>query len=197
MDIFRDYFTRENLVRSLEKAPFIPGRLGELGLFETVGLTATTFAVEESTTDGAKVLSAIARGAPRTQTGLEKRKVHTFTTQTFGDEGAVYADEALNARGAGPNAAVEVITDRRDRLVRRLRRHIDLTLESLRMGVLLAPGSTELAPRRPSSRSPSTPTPRRRARRSSTRSSCRSRARSTAWSSAAFTASAATASGRR
>ena len=143
MDIFRDYFTRENLVRSLEKAPYIPGRLGALGLFETVGLTSTTLAVEEQTTDNAKVLSALSRGAPRTQTGLEKRKVHTFTTQTFGDEGAVYADEALNARGAGTNAAVEVITDRRDRLVRKLRRHVDLTLESLRMSVLLAPGTTE------------------------------------------------------
>ena len=143
MDIFRDYFTRENLVRSLEKAPYIPGRLGELGLFETVGLTSTTLAVEEQTTDGPKLLTAIPRGAPRGTTGLEKRKVHTFTTQTFGDEGAVYADEALNARGAGTNAAVEVITDRRDRLVRRLRRHVDLTLESLRMTVLLAPGTTE------------------------------------------------------
>lgn len=143
MDIFRDYFTRENLVRSLERAPYIPGRLGELGLFETVGLTSTTLAVEEQTTDGAKVLAAITRGAPRTQSGLDRRRVHTFTTASYGDEGAVYADEALNARGAGTNAAVEVITDRRDRLVRRLRRHVDLTLESLRMACLLAPGSTE------------------------------------------------------
>ena len=143
MDIFRDYFTRENLVRSLEKAPYIPGRLGELGLFEAVGLTSTTLSVEEQTTDGGKVLTAISRGAPRSQSGLEKRKVHTFTTASYGDEGAVYADEALNARGAGTNAAVEVVTDRRDRLVRRLRRHIDLTHESLRMATLLSPGSTE------------------------------------------------------
>lgn len=143
MDIFRDYFTRENLVRALEKAPYTPGRLGELGLFETVGLTSTTFAVEEQTTDAGKVLSAITRGAPRQTTGLDKRKVHTFTTQTFGDEGYVYADEALNARGAGTAGQAEVLADRRDRTVRKLRRNMDLTHESLRMACLLAPGTTE------------------------------------------------------
>lgn len=143
MDIFRDYFTRENLVRALEKAPYTPGRLGELGIFETVPLTSTTFAVEEQATDAGKILSAIPRGAPRQTSGLDKRKVHPFATQTFGDEGYVSADEALNARGAGINGQAEVIQDRRDRLMARLRRTMDLTHESLRMACLLAPGSTE------------------------------------------------------
>lgn len=143
MDIYRDYFTRENLVRSLEKAPYTPGRLGELGIFETVPLTSTTFAVEESATDAGKVLSAIPRGAPRQTSGLNKRKVHTFATQTFGDDGYVAADEALNARGAGTAGQAEVIQERRDRTMARLRRTIDLTHESLRMSCLLSPGSTE------------------------------------------------------
>lgn len=143
MDIYRDYFTRENLVKSLAKAPYTPGRLGELGIFETVPLTSTTFAVEESASDAGKVLSAIPRGAPRQTSGLDKRKVHTFATQTFGDEGFVSADEALNARGAGVNGQAEVIQERRDRMMARLRRTMDLTHESLRMSCLLAPGSTE------------------------------------------------------
>lgn len=143
MDIFRDYFTRENLVRSLAKAPYIPGRLGELGLFEAVPLTSTTMAIEEGTTDAGKILQPISRGAPRSQTRLDKRKVHTFTTDSYGDEGAVYADEVLNARGAGTNGAAEILADRRDRLVAKLRRNMDLTMENLRMQKLLAPGSTE------------------------------------------------------
>jgi hypothetical protein len=143
MDIFRDYFTRENLVKALAKAPYTPGRLGELGIFETVPLTSTTLAVEEGATDAGTVLTAIARGAPRQTTGLDKRKVHTFTTQSFGFDAAVYADEALNARGAGVNGQAEVIQDRRDRTVAKLRRSMDLTHESLRMSCLLAPGTTE------------------------------------------------------
>jgi len=143
MDIFRDYFTRENLVRALEKAPYTPGRLGELGLFETVPLTSTTFAVEEQTTDAGRVLTAIARGAPRTNTSLEKRKVHTFQTASYGDGGAVYADEVLASRAFGVNGQAEVVQDRVNRLVAKLRRNMDLTHESLRMAKLLAPGSTE------------------------------------------------------
>ncbi len=143
MDIFRDYFTRENLVRSLEKAPYTPGRLGELGIFDTVPLTSTTFAVEEQATDAGRVMTAIARGAPRQNTGLDKRKVHTFVTGSFGDQGAVYADEALAARGAGTTGAAEVVQDRLNRLVAKLRRTVDLTHESLRMACLLAPGTTE------------------------------------------------------
>lgn len=143
MDIFRDYFTRENLVRALEKAPYTPGQLGAAGIFETVGLTSTTFAVEEQTTDAGRVLTAIARGAPRSQTTLDKRKVHTFTTATYGDQGTVYADEVLNARGAGVSGMAEVIQDRRDRVIRKLRLNMDLTHEKLRMDCLLSPGSTE------------------------------------------------------
>lgn len=143
MDIYRDYFTRENLVRSLAQAPYTPGRLGQLGIFDVVPLTSTTLAIEEAAKDSGKVLTAIARGAPRQQTGLDKRKVHTFTTSTFGDEGVVYADEVLNARGAGTSGVAEVLTNRRDRLVARLRRNMDYTHESLRMACLLSPGSAE------------------------------------------------------
>lgn len=144
MDIFRDYFTRENLVRALEKTPYTPGLLGSLGIFETVPLTSTTFAMEVQATDAGRVLTPITRGGPRSKTNLEKRSVVTFQTASYGDDGAVYADEVLNARGAGTAGAAEVVMQRRDRLVARLRRNMDLTHESLRMAKLLAPGSTEL-----------------------------------------------------
>lgn len=143
MDIYRDYFSREALVKSLAQAAYIPGRLGELGLFEPVPLTSTVFAVEEMAKDGAKILSAIARGAPRQQTSLDKRKVHTFAVNTYGDQGNVYADEVLNARGAGVTGVAEVITQRRDKLVSKLRSTVDYTHESLKMACLLSPGSTE------------------------------------------------------
>jgi hypothetical protein len=143
MGIYRDYFNRESLVRSLEQAPYTPGKLGELKVFETVPLTSTVLAIEEQATDAGKVLTAIARGAPRQRTGLDKREVHTFTTRTYGDQGDVMADEVLNARGAGASGAPEVIEARRNKLVAKLRRTIDLTHESLRMSCLLSPNTTE------------------------------------------------------
>lgn len=144
MDIYRDYFTREELVRVLAKTEYQPGLLGTLGLFEPVPLTSTTFAVEEETKDGVRILTGVARGAPREQTGLDQRKVHTFAIdKQYGDQGNVMADEVLNARAAGVQGAKEVIENRRLRLVQRLRGNMDLTHENLRMQCILSPASAE------------------------------------------------------
>lgn len=144
MDNYRDYFTREELVRELAKAPYTPGRLGELGIFEAMPLSGTIFSVEEAVKDGGRVLTAMPRGAPRQQTRLDKRKVHSFVvSDQYGDEGAVMADEVLNARAAGPSGAKGVIENRRARVVAKLRRSMDLTHEKLRMGCLLSPATTE------------------------------------------------------
>jgi len=143
MDNFRDYFTRENLVRSLDKTNYVPGRLGELGLFETVPLTSTTFAIEEAALNTGKIMTVIPRGGVRERSSLNKRKVHTFTTESYGDQGSVYADEVLNARGAGVTGAAEVLQYRRDQTVSVLRETADLTFESKRMACLVSPSSSE------------------------------------------------------
>lgn len=143
MDIYRDYFTREELIRTLAQAEFQPGMLGSDGIFEVLPLGSTTFAIEVTAKDGKKILTPIARGAPRQQTKLDPDSVKTFTTQTFGDEGTVYADEVLNARGRGPTAVRQLIESRRLRLVTKLRANMDTTHEKLRMDTLLAPGTTE------------------------------------------------------
>lgn len=144
MDNYRDYFTREELVRALAKAPYTPGRLGELGIFESMPLSGTIFSVEEAVKDGGRVLTAMPRGAPRQQTRLDKRKVHSFVVaDQYGDEGAVMADEVLNARAAGPSGAKEVIENSRARVVAKLRRSMDLTHETRRMDCVLSPASPE------------------------------------------------------
>ncbi len=143
VDAYRDYFTRENLVRSLEKASYTPGRLGQLGLFEIVPLTSTTMGIEESALNTGKVLSVIPRGGVRERTGLAKRKVHTFQCESYGDQGNVYADEVLNMRGAGVTGAAEILQSRRDSLVASMRDTADLTFESKRMSCLLSPSTSE------------------------------------------------------
>lgn len=137
MDIFRDYFTRENLLASIAKAPYIPGRLASL--FESRALTSTVLALEEQPTNGATILAGVPRGTPSRIETLERRNVYTFNTTHYRADGSVYADEVLNARGAGVNAAVEIINMRRDELMMRLRRDIDLTHESLRVACLVTP----------------------------------------------------------
>lgn len=144
MDNYRDYFIREELTRALAQAPYTPGHLGAMGIFESMPLSSTLFAVEVETKDAGRVLTAMPRGAPRQQMRLDKRVVHTFgVTNQYGDEGAVMADEVLGARVAGVSGAREIIENRRARVVNKLRRTIDRTHEKLRMACLLSPATTE------------------------------------------------------
>jgi hypothetical protein len=136
-DAYRDYFTREQLMAAIAKAPYIPGRLAEY--FESIPLTSTVLALEDQPTNGASILAGVPRGTPSKIETLEKRNVHTFVTNHYRADGKVYADEVLNARAYGATAAAEIITQRRDMLMARMRRDIDLTHESLRMAQMVTP----------------------------------------------------------
>ncbi len=136
-DIYRDYFTRENLMASIAKAPYIPGRLAEY--FESIPLTSTTMSLESCPTNGASILAGVPRGTPSRVETLERRAVYDFQTTHHRSDGNVYADEVLNSRAYGANGAAEIITQRRDMLMARMRRDIDLTHESLRMVVIKTP----------------------------------------------------------
>lgn len=150
-DIYRDCFTRENLMASIAKAPYIPGRLAEF--FESMPLSSTVLALESNPANGASILAGVPRGTASKVETLERRAVHTFTTSHYRADGNVYADEVLNARATGAVGAAEIITQRRDMLLARMRRDIDLTHESLRMTVVKTatnafgtiPGSKQIA----------------------------------------------------
>jgi hypothetical protein len=139
MDFFTDYFTGEELLASIAKAPYIPGRLNDPAIFTTRGLVGTKLVMEEQPLNDAGVLTATPRGTPGKAQTLEKRKVHTFETAHYRVDGSVSADEVLNFRAVGMSMAREVITARRDETIAKMRRDIDLTLETLRIGVLNAP----------------------------------------------------------
>lgn len=144
MDIYTDFFSRSELVRVLALQPFTPGQLGGLGIFQPVPLSSTSFAVEVTPKNAGRILTAMPRGAPRQTMGQDKRAVHTFpVVDQYGDQGAVWADEVLNARGVGTSGQKEVIEQRRAEQMARMRRTVDLTHEKLKMAALLSPASTE------------------------------------------------------
>lgn len=137
MNIFTDYFTREELIASLANSQYIPGILGAAGLFDTKAMTGTAFGIEELPTNSVSESAEIPRGAPGKVLTLDKRSVETFTAKTYAWQGAVLADEVLNIRGqANP---VEVIQTRRDELTAKLRRQADFQREYLRVTTLNTP----------------------------------------------------------
>ena len=143
MDIYTDFFNRSELLRVLSLQPYTPGQLGALGIFQSVPLSSTIFAVEEQPKDAGRLLTAMQRGAPRQLNTQDKRKVHTFAvTDQYGDQASVMADEVLNAR-SGITGAKDVVENRRAVQMAKLRRTMDRTHEVLRMTRLLSPASSE------------------------------------------------------
>lgn len=139
MDVYRDLFTRENLLASLVNAQYIPRMLGETGLFRTVGLTSTIFAAEMLPDNNVAESAAIARGGPPKPLALEKRTVEPFTVASYAWTGAVMADEVLSARAAGTNGAAEIIQQRIADQTAMLRNQADFQLEYLRVACLNTP----------------------------------------------------------
>lgn len=139
MDIYRDYFTREQLVGSLANSQFVPGLVGSLGLFNTLRLSGTTLAIEALPDNDVSETTAVPRGTPGKPLELEKRSVETFAVSTYAWQAAVLADEVLNLRVAGTSGAAEVFTQRRDEMVAKLRRQADFQLEYLRVATINSP----------------------------------------------------------
>jgi hypothetical protein len=139
MDFYRDFFTREQLLVSLEQAQFIPNQLASA--FETLGnVTSTNVDIEMLGKDAAALATAIPRGAPARQSTLDKDGVEPFRTATYADEIPILADSVLNARQRGGiNPAV--INDRRNRAVAKLRRWADMQHEFLRVSTLNTPNN--------------------------------------------------------
>lgn len=139
-DLFSNYFKRETLSRVLEKAQYVPGRLGQL--FDAPqGATSTTVLVEELPLETVSTLSAVPRGAPPTQLTLGDRKIHPFQTETYAFGASVLADEVLNVRAAG-QLGPEVIQSRIAAKTNKLVQQAAWQHEALRMAVLNTPTNT-------------------------------------------------------
>lgn len=139
MDIFRDYFTREALLASIAKVQYVPGTFASW--FESRSLNGTIFSLEDVPVQGYNLLAESPRGTPSKVETLVRRNVHDFKTKHYRVDGAVYADEVLNMRGTGVTNAVDIIQQRRDETMAKLRRDIDMTHESLRLACITTPNN--------------------------------------------------------
>lgn len=141
MDFFTDFFTGTELLSSIAKAPYIPGRLADPSIFTTRSLLGTKLALEEQPLNDASLITSTPRGTPSKAQTLEKREVHTFETTHYRKDSSLTADEVLGMRAVGVTNAREAITSRRDEVVARLRRDMDLTHEYLRMQCVTSPNN--------------------------------------------------------
>lgn len=149
LDIFNsNAFSLTSLTDAINKVPFVPGRLGQLGIFDESGVSTTSVVIEER--EGSLTLiETSARGAPARQNQHNKRKARSLVVPHIALEDTILADEVQNVRAFGSDSMLDGVQNVVNfRLAEMARKH-DATLEHLRIGaikgqVLDADGSTVL-----------------------------------------------------
>jgi hypothetical protein len=136
LDIFsNDAFSVTSLTDAINKMPYRPGQVGQLGLFKESGVSTISITIEER--EGSlELIPTSPRGAPATQNRHNKRKARALLTTHLTLEDTIMADEVQGVREFGSESAVQSVqTIVNERLGEMAEKH-DLTLENLRLGAI-------------------------------------------------------------
>lgn len=149
LDVFNsNAFSVVSLTDAINKVPFIPGRVGQLGLFTESGVTTTTVMIEERQ-GSLNLIETTARGAPAVQNNVNKRKARSLVVPHIALEDTIMADEIQNLRAFGSESDLASIQQVVQFRLQEMANKHDATLEHLRVGavkglILDADGSTVL-----------------------------------------------------
>lgn len=136
LDIFNDdAFSVTSLTDAVNHMPFVPGRLGELGLFEERGVQTTTITVEEMN-GTLQLVQSRPRGAPIVQVANEKRTARFFSTVHLPRERTLMADSIQNIRAFGSSDQVKTLQGEINYMLADQVADLDATLEWHRVGAL-------------------------------------------------------------
>lgn len=136
LDVFRsDAFHFTKLVGNVTRLPYVPTRLGSMGLFSERGVPTLTVAYEMQ--DGKLTLvPTAARGSRGAAKNPERRKVVDFRTVHLPQSAEIAADEVIGLRAYGSETEEEVAMRLLMQKLAICRRDLDLTHEWQRMGAL-------------------------------------------------------------
>jgi hypothetical protein len=136
LDIFSgSAFSMVALTDAINKMPFVPGRIGQLGLFREQGVSTTAVMIEER--EGALTLvETTSRGAPAVQHVPNKRKARSLTVPHVALEDTILADEVQNVRAFGSENQLEGVQAVVNQRLGEMASKMDATLEHLRVGAI-------------------------------------------------------------
>lgn len=136
MDVFNtDPFSLISLTAAVNEVPFVPGRLGQLGLFEEQGVTTTTIAIERIG-ETLSLVPVTPRGGVPTPNSPPKSKMHLLSTVRLAMEDRIYADEVQNVRAFGTESDVRTVEGLTNQRNAQMARKLDATLEFHRTGAI-------------------------------------------------------------
>lgn len=149
LDVFKaSAFDLRSMTDAINFLPFVPGRLGEMGIFQESGIATTVAQIEER--DGVLYLVPSApRGGPATQNRATGRRVRPLSVVHLPLEDRIMADEVQGIRAFGSENDVETIQGVVSERTATAVQSFEATFEHMRVGaikgsVLDADGVTEL-----------------------------------------------------
>jgi hypothetical protein len=147
LDIFNNNaFSVTSLTAAINQMEYVSGRLGQLGLFRSKGITSKTASFELK--NGRLVLvQSQPRGAPANQNTPTKRKMVDLPTIHLPLEDHIPADEIQGVRQFGSETALQTVQGVVNERLSSMNQNIEVTREHLRVGaikgiILDADGST-------------------------------------------------------
>ena len=137
IDVFNgDAFSLVELTTALERVPYKPQLLGQLGIFTPRPISTTSFAVE-SRNGALNVIQTTERGAPPVQATPGGRTMRHFSTVRLAKGDRLNASEIQNLRAFGTESELATVQSESMRRLISLRDDLDLTLERHRLGAIL------------------------------------------------------------
>ncbi|BEV44689.1 major capsid protein [Afipia carboxidovorans] len=147
LDLFRNpAFGVVPLTDAINKLKFVPGRIGQMGIFRTRSVATTSILLEEKN----GILTLVAptpRGGPGQTAEKPKRSVRSLAVPHFEINDAVMAEEVQGVRAFGQENAVEMVMDKVSERSQMHSQSMDATEEYARLGavkgiITYADGST-------------------------------------------------------
>lgn len=135
MDVFRsDAFSMQELTLAVTEAPYVPRKVGDLGIFNYEGVTTTAVMIEKIR-NTLVLVKTTPRGGPAIQNTKDPRNLITIPTSRIAMEDSITADEVQNVREFGTNQLVSLQSEVNKRNVRQSN-NIEATMEYHRVGAL-------------------------------------------------------------
>lgn len=138
LDVFNeDAFSVMSLTTAINKLPYVPSRVGRMGLFRTQPINTTTVAIEERHGQ-LSLLTTVPRGdrSQATTRKREKRQLRSFVVPHIPCMDSLLADSIQNVRAFGQESTTELFATVLNDKLARLRQDHEVTFEWHRIGAI-------------------------------------------------------------
>lgn len=137
IDVFRsNAFSSVTMSDAINRAPFKPGRIEQLELFEVRGVPTTRVAIEELAGQLRLVPNTSRLAGPNEWSTPGKRVVRVFECTHLPLKSTIQADDFQNVRKFGSTNELQGLVDVVNGRLIDMRQSLEVTIEHLRMGAL-------------------------------------------------------------